>query len=43
MDQLSVEAKITRRDPETGELADDVLNQWIIERTATSSTAYAAG
>ncbi|MFJ7154425.1 serine/threonine-protein kinase [Streptomyces sp. NPDC101118] len=34
MDQLSVEAKITRRDPETGELAGDVLNQWIIERTA---------
>ncbi|MFD3333118.1 protein kinase [Streptomyces sp. NPDC058700] len=34
MDQLSVEAKITRRDPETGELAGDVLNQWIIERDA---------
>ncbi|WP_240801495.1 serine/threonine-protein kinase [Streptomyces sp. A1136] len=32
MDQLSVEAKITRRDPETGQLAGDVLNQWIIER-----------
>ncbi|MFF5447699.1 serine/threonine-protein kinase [Streptomyces sp. NPDC012888] len=34
MDELSVEAKITRRDPETGELAGDVLNQWIIERDA---------
>ncbi|MFF2194430.1 serine/threonine-protein kinase [Streptomyces sp. NPDC058157] len=34
MDQLSVEAKITRRDPETGQLAGDVLNQWIIERDA---------
>lgn len=34
MDQLSVEAKITRRDPETGKLAGDVLNQWIIERDA---------
>ncbi|WP_241253677.1 serine/threonine-protein kinase [Streptomyces sp. W1SF4] len=32
--ELSVEAKITRRDPETGALAGDVLNQWIIERTA---------
>ncbi|MFF1555925.1 serine/threonine-protein kinase [Streptomyces sp. NPDC058279] len=32
MDQLSVEAKITRRDPETGKLAGDILNQWIIER-----------
>ncbi|MFD3697987.1 serine/threonine-protein kinase [Streptomyces sp. NPDC058646] len=34
MDELSVEAKITRRDPDTGELAGDVLNQWIIERDA---------
>ncbi|UQX04566.1 serine/threonine-protein kinase [Streptomyces sp. RerS4] len=34
MDELSVEAKITRRDPETGKLAGDVLNQWIIERAA---------
>ncbi|MFG2299013.1 serine/threonine-protein kinase [Streptomyces sp. NPDC048603] len=34
MDELSVEAKITRRDPETGQLAGDVLNQWIIERNA---------
>ncbi|MFJ4776485.1 serine/threonine-protein kinase [Streptomyces sp. NPDC088762] len=34
MDALSVEAKITRRDPETGQLAGDVLNQWIIERDA---------
>ncbi|MGW7100051.1 serine/threonine-protein kinase [Streptomyces sp. NPDC054838] len=34
MDELSVEAKITRRDPETGKLAGDVLNQWIIERDA---------
>ncbi|MEU8431555.1 protein kinase [Streptomyces sp. NPDC029216] len=33
-DELSVEAKITRRDPETGALAGDVLNQWIIERNA---------
>ncbi|MFI5828636.1 serine/threonine-protein kinase [Streptomyces sp. NPDC051578] len=32
MDQISVEAKITRRDPETGKIAGDVLNQWIIER-----------
>ncbi|WP_285546482.1 serine/threonine-protein kinase [Streptomyces lavendulae] len=31
--ELSVEARITRRDPETGALAGDVLNQWIIERT----------
>lgn len=34
MNELSVEAKITRRDPDTGELAGDVLNQWIIERDA---------
>lgn len=33
-DQLSVEAKITRRDPETGALAGAILNQWIIERDA---------
>ncbi|MEV7617680.1 protein kinase [Streptomyces sp. NPDC089799] len=33
-DELSVEAKITRRHPETGEPAGDVLNQWIIERNA---------
>ncbi|MGW7059929.1 serine/threonine-protein kinase [Streptomyces sp. NPDC054904] len=32
MDELSVEAKITRRDTETGKIAGDVLNQWIIER-----------
>ncbi|WP_050780024.1 serine/threonine-protein kinase [Streptomyces sp. C] len=32
--ELSVEARITRRDPETGALAGDVLNQWIIERAA---------
>ncbi|MEU9235992.1 hypothetical protein [Streptomyces subrutilus] len=34
MDELSVEAKITRRDPDTGKPAGDVLNQWIIERVA---------
>ncbi|MFH9799933.1 serine/threonine-protein kinase [Streptomyces virginiae] len=34
MNQLSVEARITRRDPETGKPAGDVLNQWIIERDA---------
>ncbi|WP_219732270.1 serine/threonine-protein kinase [Streptomyces sp. INR7] len=34
MNELSVEAKITRRDPETGKLAGDVLNQWVIERDA---------
>ncbi|MFD9724964.1 hypothetical protein, partial [Streptomyces sp. NPDC059072] len=33
-DLLSVEAKITRREPETGKLAGEVLNQWIIERDA---------
>ncbi|MFF3619200.1 protein kinase [Streptomyces sp. NPDC002467] len=33
-DELSVEAKITRRDPETGKPAGEVLNQWIIERAA---------
>ncbi|MFF5707269.1 serine/threonine-protein kinase [Streptomyces sp. NPDC012794] len=33
-DELSVEARITRRDPVTGKLAGDVLNQWIIERDA---------
>ncbi|MDX2395002.1 hypothetical protein NJL88_34060 [Streptomyces sp. DK15] len=32
MDELSVEAKTTRRDTETGKIAGDVLNQWIIER-----------
>ncbi|MFF4322822.1 serine/threonine-protein kinase [Streptomyces sp. NPDC001568] len=34
MNELSVEAKLTLRDPETGKLAGDVLNQWIIERDA---------
>ncbi|MGW0366145.1 serine/threonine-protein kinase [Streptomyces sp. NPDC002990] len=31
-DALSVEAKITQRDPDTGKLAGDVHYQWIIER-----------
>ncbi|MET9604225.1 serine/threonine-protein kinase [Streptomyces sp. NPDC006512] len=34
VDQLSVEAKVTRRDLETGQPAGDVLYQWIIERDA---------
>ncbi|MFG2668290.1 serine/threonine-protein kinase [Streptomyces sp. NPDC048387] len=42
MDQLSVEAKITRRDPDTGQLAGDVLNQWIIERD-TDQQYYVCG
>ncbi|MFD3873025.1 serine/threonine-protein kinase [Streptomyces sp. NPDC058623] len=32
MNELSVEARLTRRDAVTGEPAGDVLNQWIIER-----------
>lgn len=36
-DQLSVEATITQRDPETGELAGDVNYQWIIERDANQN------
>ena len=42
MNELSVEAKLTRRDPETGKLAGDVLNQWIIERDANQQS-YVCG
>lgn len=34
MDQLSVEAKVTQQDPDTGKLAGDIHYQWIIERDA---------
>ncbi|MBV6696652.1 serine/threonine protein kinase [Kitasatospora aureofaciens] len=34
MDQLSVEARITQQDPDTGRLVGDVNYQWIIERDA---------
>jgi hypothetical protein len=31
-DQLSVEARLTQQNPDTGENAGDVDNQWIVER-----------
>lgn len=34
MDQLSIEARITQQDPETGGLAGDIDYQWIVERDA---------